>query len=186
MASLNKGLEVLERALAHSQRCGVRHGAIFDQKKTDLILFTKRKITAPPIQICYQTLNFQKRVKWLGLTLMPTLTFGEHLKNLKQCINSTIAQLTRIICPTFGCNQKEERTLVSTVLITQNLHGRILWYTITRLLNMWQHTATCQITGMMRKTPTAFLKHYGNIPYFTNQHIKLTHNYIHNKLTGPK
>ncbi|MBW0481449.1 hypothetical protein O181_021164 [Austropuccinia psidii MF-1] len=38
---------------------------------------------------------------------------------------------------------------------------------------------------MMRQTPVAFLKHYGNVPNFSTQHTKLTHNYIHRKLTGP-
>ncbi|MBW0520159.1 hypothetical protein O181_059874 [Austropuccinia psidii MF-1] len=38
---------------------------------------------------------------------------------------------------------------------------------------------------MMRQTPLAFLKHYGNVPDFTKQHTKLIHNYIHTKLTGP-
>ncbi|MBW0468337.1 hypothetical protein O181_008052 [Austropuccinia psidii MF-1] len=50
---------------------------------------------------------------------------------------------------------------------------------------MWHHKATRLSTGMMRQTPTAFLKHYCNVRYFTKKHIKLTHNYIHNKITGP-
>ncbi|MBW0464911.1 hypothetical protein O181_004626 [Austropuccinia psidii MF-1] len=51
---------------------------------------------------------------------------------------------------------------------------------------MWQHTATHLSTGMMRQAPIIFLKHDSNLPYFTNQHIKLTHKNIHNKLTAPK
>ncbi|MBW0552638.1 hypothetical protein O181_092353 [Austropuccinia psidii MF-1] len=39
---------------------------------------------------------------------------------------------------------------------------------------------------MMRQTPVSFIKHFGNVPDFKNQHIKLTHNLIHCKLTGPK
>ncbi|MBW0508235.1 hypothetical protein O181_047950 [Austropuccinia psidii MF-1] len=39
---------------------------------------------------------------------------------------------------------------------------------------------------MMKQTPISFIKHFGNVPNFPNQHIKLTHNYIHCKLTGPK
>ncbi|MBW0518000.1 hypothetical protein O181_057715 [Austropuccinia psidii MF-1] len=185
--SLIKGLEALERALACSQCWGVRHRARFDQKKTNLMLFTKKKDHSTPIQIGDQSLSFQKKVKWLGMTI----TFGEHLKNFKQCVNGTITQITRIIHPTFGLNQKEARKLVLKVLIIQIIHGSILWYTkknkrtITRLLNTSQHTATFLSIGMMRQTPTAFLKHYGNIPYFTNQQIMLTQNYIHNKLTGP-
>ncbi|MBW0526181.1 hypothetical protein O181_065896 [Austropuccinia psidii MF-1] len=38
---------------------------------------------------------------------------------------------------------------------------------------------------MMRQTPIDFLKHYVNVPNFTTQNTKLTHNYIQRKLTGP-
>ncbi|MBW0494383.1 hypothetical protein O181_034098 [Austropuccinia psidii MF-1] len=37
----------------------------------------------------------------------------------------------------------------------------------------------------MRQTPSPFLKLYRGIKDLTKQHIKLTHNYLHTKLTGP-
>ncbi|MBW0488302.1 hypothetical protein O181_028017 [Austropuccinia psidii MF-1] len=189
--SLEEGLKELDKALRHSQEWGLKHGAIFDKNKTNLILFTKRRITPPPARFGDQSLTFKVKVKWLGITLTPTLTFGEHLKNLKQRSQTTLAQLSRIIKPTYGLHQKEARTLVATILTTRILHGSILWYTnknahtVAKLLNTWHHKAIRLSTGMMRQTPIAFLKHYGNVPDFTKQHTKLIHNYVHAKLTGP-
>ncbi|MBW0511612.1 hypothetical protein O181_051327 [Austropuccinia psidii MF-1] len=40
-------------------------------------------------------------------------------------------------------------------------------------------------TGMMKQIPSPFLKLYGGIKELTKQHIKLTHNYIHNKSAAP-
>ncbi|MBW0533448.1 hypothetical protein O181_073163 [Austropuccinia psidii MF-1] len=40
-------------------------------------------------------------------------------------------------------------------------------------------------TGMMKQTPSPFLKLYGGVKDLTKQHIKLTRNYIHSKLTAP-
>ncbi|MBW0508236.1 hypothetical protein O181_047951 [Austropuccinia psidii MF-1] len=58
-----------------------------------------------------QLLTLKKKVKCLGITLTPTLTPGEHLKDLKKCFRNTFAQLniwaepkgiktTDICCPT--------------------------------------------------------------------------------------
>ncbi|MBW0531348.1 hypothetical protein O181_071063 [Austropuccinia psidii MF-1] len=96
-------MEELGKVLQHLLDWGRRHGAIFDKNKTNLILFTKRKITPPLAQFGDQDLTFRNKVKWLGITL----TFGEHLKTLKQRFQTTLAQLNRIIKPTYGLHQKE-------------------------------------------------------------------------------
>ncbi|MBW0498141.1 hypothetical protein O181_037856 [Austropuccinia psidii MF-1] len=173
----DQGMKSLEATFQHSEDWRKQHGAIFDPKKAKAIAFTKRKMNQPSIQLGNQLLDFEKKVKWLGITLTPTLTPGEHLKNLKKCFNDTLAQLTRISRPTFRLNQKESRQLILAVLLTWILHGSILWFTmknktgVNKLLDTWHHRATRLSMGMMRQTPIAFIKHFGNIPDFTNQHI---------------
>ncbi|MBW0545781.1 hypothetical protein O181_085496 [Austropuccinia psidii MF-1] len=189
--SLKKGLESLEDVFQHSSQWREKHSAILDPKKTPAIVFTKTKIERPLVQLGDQILPLANNVKWLGITLTSTLMPGEPLKFIKKCFNTTFTQLTRILCLMFGLNQKEARHLISEVLLTQVLHGSIIWYTtrnncsINKLLTMWSHKAVCLCTGMMRQTPIAFLKHYGNVPNFTTQHMKLMHNYIYHKLSGP-
>ncbi|MBW0481160.1 hypothetical protein O181_020875, partial [Austropuccinia psidii MF-1] len=190
--STDQGMNSLTTAFQHSKDWRRRHGAIFDPKKAKVIAFTKRKITHPSIQLGDQLLSFEMKVRWLGMTLTPTLTPGAHLKALKKRFNDTLAQLARISRPTFGLSQKESRQLISAVLLTRILNGSILWYTmknksgVTKLLDTWHHRAARLSTGTMRQMPVAFIKYFGRVPEFTDQHIKLTHNYIHHKLTGPK
>ncbi|MBW0543743.1 hypothetical protein O181_083458 [Austropuccinia psidii MF-1] len=163
--SLKKGLESLEDVFQHSNRWREKNGAILDPKKTQVIVFTKTNIDRPLVQLGDQMLPLAKKVKWLGITLTSTLMPGEHLKFVKKHFNTTFTQLTRIICLTFGLNQKEARHLISEFLLTQVLHGRIIWYmtrnncSINKLLTTWHHKAVCLCTGMMRQTPIAFLKH---------------------------
>ncbi|MBW0502316.1 hypothetical protein O181_042031 [Austropuccinia psidii MF-1] len=186
--SLSTGLKLLAEVHQHSQHWRLKHGAIFNSRKMNVMVFTKKKIDQSLVQLDNQKLTFENKIKWLGIALTP----GEHLKQVKRSFNTTFTQLTRIARPTFGLNQKESRQLISAVLLTQILHGSIMWFTeknnksINRLLTTWHHKATRLCTGMMRQTPIAFLKHYGNVPNLTTQHQKLTHNYIHQKLTGPK
>ncbi|MBW0553652.1 hypothetical protein O181_093367 [Austropuccinia psidii MF-1] len=50
----------------------------------------------------------------------------------------------------------------------------------------WEHHLEFRLcTGIMKQTPSPFLKLYDGIKDLTKQHIKLTHNYIHSKLTAP-
>ncbi|MBW0471775.1 hypothetical protein O181_011490 [Austropuccinia psidii MF-1] len=58
--------------------------------------------------------------------------------------------------------------------------------TVENLLSTWYNKSVRLVTGMMRQTPTVFLKYFGGLPSFTKQHIKLTHNYIHSRLAAPE
>ncbi|MBW0584305.1 hypothetical protein O181_124020 [Austropuccinia psidii MF-1] len=106
-------------------------------------------------------------------------------------VNNTINQLNRIIGPTYGLCQKEACVLVSAVVTTRILHGSIIWYTnrnkraVGKQLNTWLFKAISLSTGMMKQTPTPFLKLFGGIRDLSRQHIKLTHNYFHSKMTAP-
>ncbi|MBW0482641.1 hypothetical protein O181_022356 [Austropuccinia psidii MF-1] len=189
--TFQQGQAKIEETMARSKRWAVRHGAVFDEKKTNLMIFTKKKQTIKEITIAGTTYVLQKEVKWLGITLTPTLTPTRHIQIVKAKARTTLNQLGRIIRPTFGLCQREARILVAAVLTTRILHGSIIWYTeknrktVERLLTAVFFQATRLCTGMMKQTPSPFLKLYGGIKDLTKQHIKLTHNYIHSKLTAP-
>ncbi|MBW0492181.1 hypothetical protein O181_031896 [Austropuccinia psidii MF-1] len=123
LTHLITGLKLLEEVYQHSQCWRLKHGAIFDSRKTNVMVFTKKKINQSLVQLENQSLTFEKKIKWLGITLTP----GEHLKQVKRSFNTTFTQLTQITRPTFGLNQKESRQLISVVLLTQILHGSIMW-----------------------------------------------------------
>ncbi|MBW0572096.1 hypothetical protein O181_111811 [Austropuccinia psidii MF-1] len=56
---------------------------------------------------------------------------------------------------------------------------------VEKLLTTILFQAVRLCTGMMKQTPTPFLKLYGGVRDLTKQHIRVTHNYIHSKVTAP-
>ncbi|MBW0468738.1 hypothetical protein O181_008453 [Austropuccinia psidii MF-1] len=177
--------------MARSKKWGSRYGAIFDEKKTNFMLFTRKRQPINKITTKGSVHTLQKEIKWLCITLTPTLSPGPHLRAVNIKTNSIIKQLTQIIRPTFGLCQREERILIAAVMSTRILHGSIIWYTsknlktVEKLLTNGLFQAVRLSTGMMRQTPFSFLKLYGGIKELTKQHTKLTHNYIHTKLAAP-
>ncbi|MBW0469146.1 hypothetical protein O181_008861 [Austropuccinia psidii MF-1] len=157
--NVQQGIAKAEEVMARSNNWGKRYGAIFDNKKTNFMIFTRKQQLLHKIEIACSTYTPQKEVKWLGVTLTPTLSPGPHLRTIKTKASNTIKQLSQIIRPTYGLCQREAKVLIATVMTTS--------------------------TGMMKQTPSLFLKLYGGIKDFTNQHIKLTHNYLHSKLAAP-
>lgn len=63
-------------------RWGKRHGAAFDKKKSQWVLFTHRQPNAYPpnlrLQLGSEMLSPQASIKWLGVTLDPKLSFKLH------------------------------------------------------------------------------------------------------------
>ncbi|MBW0592820.1 hypothetical protein O181_132535 [Austropuccinia psidii MF-1] len=137
------------------------------------------------IHIDDQKFPLKKEVRWLGVQLTNKLNFNQHIKKLKQKISTTFAQLQRIIKPAYRLSQKEARTLISTVLTTQIMHGSIIFYTknneitVRNLLIIWYNRAARLSTGMMRQTAQIFFEKYSCITNFTK-----THNYVHNTLAS--
>ncbi|MBW0521937.1 hypothetical protein O181_061652 [Austropuccinia psidii MF-1] len=186
-----QGQAKIEEVMTRSKRWALRHGAVFDEKKTNLMIFTRKRQATKEITIAGTTYVLQKELKWLGVTLTPTLTPTCHIQMVKTKARTTLNQLGRIIQPTFGLSQREARTLIAAVLTTRILHGSIIWYTeknkktVEKLLTTIFFQAVRLCTGMMKQTPSPFLKLYSGIKDLSKQHIKLTHNYIHSKLTAP-
>ncbi|MBW0506598.1 hypothetical protein O181_046313 [Austropuccinia psidii MF-1] len=81
--------------------------------------------------------------------------------------------------------------LVAAIVTTRALHGSIIWCTIRnkktveKQLNNWLFRGVRLSTGMIKQAPTPFLKLFGGIRDRTKKHIKLTHNYLHSKMTAP-
>ncbi|MBW0544884.1 hypothetical protein O181_084599 [Austropuccinia psidii MF-1] len=188
ITDFRQGEDMTNEVMSRSRKWGSRYGAIFDEKKTNFMLFTKKRQHPSTITVAGLTHTLRNEVGWLGVTITPTLSPGPHQRTVKAKVNNTISQLNRIIRPTFGLRQKEARTLIAAVVSTRILHGSIIWYTtrnkktIEKQFDNWLFRLS---TGMMKQTPTPFLKLFGGIRDLTKQHIKLTHNYLHSKMTAP-
>lgn len=106
----------LEEEGERSLERGRRHGAIFDQKKAQLMHFTHKKHTNPHLDFGSQVIKPQTtELRWLGLWLDPKLTFGPHIHRMHQRGKATIAQIGRISQCYHGMNLIETRTLITAI-----------------------------------------------------------------------
>ncbi|MBW0504749.1 hypothetical protein O181_044464 [Austropuccinia psidii MF-1] len=125
----NRLLKSIKEVIAHSLRWGTPHGAIIDEKKTNILWFTKKKITHTEIRLTEKTFKLQQTTKWLGVHLDSKLNFGNHIRKLKKTCSLTMNKLRLIIKTTYGLNPREAQQLVLGVLFPRLLFGSILWFT---------------------------------------------------------
>jgi hypothetical protein len=75
---------------------GRNHGAIFDSKKAQFVVFTHSKLNKPPFSFDGQDLEPLKEVKWLGVWFDKKLTFVKQHTQIRKKANDTLGQLCRI------------------------------------------------------------------------------------------
>lgn len=107
---------------------GRRHGAIFDQKKAQIIHMTHKKHSNPKVYFGDQILEPKNELRWLGLWLDPKLSFGPHIQKMHQRGKMTLAQLSKINRCYWGTNPKETKNLITAVLKPRILFGSTVWF----------------------------------------------------------
>ena len=114
MASLpGTNISLLEIIGEQSLEWGRRHGAIFDERKAQLMHFTHKKHDNPTLKFGNFTLEPQEKTRWLGIWLDPKLTFNFHLTKVREKGKNTLAQLKRLSKSYSGLNSKEAKNLVT-------------------------------------------------------------------------
>lgn len=171
---------------------GRKHGAIFDQKKAQLMHFTHQTHHNPQLWFGEQVIKPQDtELRWLGLWLDPKLRFGAHIRRMQQQGKATIAQLHRISRCYHGLNPKETRLLVTTVLKPRILFGSIVWYTtrtegkVTKIFKLLQNMTNRLILGAFKSSPIKAMDHNADTRSFGDLATRHHHNYIYKRLTAP-
>lgn len=182
----------LEEEGDRSLEWGKQHGAIFDQKKAQLMHFTHWKHHNPPIWFGNQVIKPQEiKIQWLGLWLDRKLSFKAHIHKMEQRGKATLTQLHRISRCYHGLSSKETKLLVSTILQPRILFGSIVWFNtcteskVTKLLTLLQNKANRLILGAFKSSPIQLMNHDVNTSSFKNLAIRHHHNYIYKRLTAP-
>lgn len=172
---------------------GCRHGAIFDQKKAQLMHFTHKKHANPSLDFVSQVIKPQTtELRWLGLWLDPKLTFGPHIHRMQQRGKATIAQIDRISNCYHGMNPKETRNLITAILKPRILFGCIVWFNtrtegkVTKISSLLQNALNRLILGAFKSSPTDQMQHDANTHQFKALAIRYNHKYIYKRLTTPK
>lgn len=181
----------LEAEGRRSLRWGKTHGAIFDNRKAQLMHFTHRKHTNPSLNLGEQVIEPTTELRWLGLWLDPKLNFSLHISKMQQRGKATIAQLQRISHCYWGLSPRETRKLIMTVLKPRILFGSIAWLTtrslskVTKIFNLLQNAANRLILGAFRSSPTKILTHDTNMISFLDLAVRAHHHFVYRRLTAP-
>lgn len=176
-----------ERAL----RWGRKHGAIFDQKKAQVIHLTHKKHDNPKIRFGEQVLSPKQELRWLGLWLDPKLSFGPHIQKMCQRGKVTLAQMGRINKCFWGMSPRETKTLVTTVLKPHILFGCIVWYNtktegkVSQMLNLLQNSANRLALGAFKSSPVDLMNHDTNLILFKELVVQYNYRFVYKRLTAP-
>lgn len=181
----------LEEEGDRSLEWGRTHGAIFDEKKAQVMHFTHKKHTNPSLFFGGQVLTpLKTELRWLGLWLDPKLNFGAHIQRMQQRGQATIAQLQRINRCYHGLTPREAKTLVKTILMPRILFGSIAWFNtkteskVTKIFHLLQNAANRLTLGAFKSSPVDFLQHDADTITFKRQAIRHHHNFIYKRLTA--
>lgn len=188
---IDQNIVDLEREGRRSLRWGKTHGAIFDNRKAQLMHFTHKKHAEPPIKLGDQTIEATKELRWLGLWLDPKLNFSLHISKMQQRGKATIAQLQRISHCYWGLSSRETRKLITTVLKPRILIGSIAWLTtrnqgkVEKIFNSLQNAANRLILGAFRSSPIKIMNHDTDTIRFFDLAVRAHHHFIYKRLSAP-
>ncbi|MBW0581306.1 hypothetical protein O181_121021 [Austropuccinia psidii MF-1] len=91
------------------------------------MIFTRNDIEPHTVQFEEESIRSTTAVKWLGIHLNPKLTYKQHISNLNNKANTTLAQTNRISTKYFGLNTADTRLLIKTTQYPRLLYGGLLW-----------------------------------------------------------
>lgn len=188
---VNTNISRLESIGAQSLEWGRTHGAIFDERKAQLMHFTHKHHDNPSLTFGSFTLQPQDATRWLGLWLDPKLTFNVHMKKIREKGTHTVAQLRRINKSYSGLNPREAKNLVTSVLRSRILHGSIVWFTapkfgkVMKIFRLLENEANRLILGAFKTSPTELMHHDSNLLPFSIAATRLHHLFLHKRMTAP-
>lgn len=170
---------------------GSTHGALFDERKAQMMHFTNRKHSNPTITFGHQVLIPQSELRWLGYWLHPKLSFNAHINKVKDTGRKTIAQLRRINKAYSGLGPREAKHLVTSVLRSRVLYGSVVWFTaanfgkVMKMFNSLHAEANRMILGAFKTSPTELMAHDTNLTPFAIAAVRLHHLFLHKRMTAP-
>lgn len=156
------------RTLSFRQQQWVKnHGAIFDVKKTFLVLFSLHTHLFPP------TIDFADRkqippslsARWLGINIDDKLNFKQHRLDVLAKGRQRAGFLAGLSKTSWGIPPKLLRTLVTTTIHTAINYGAMAWLPtkpprfFVDQLTAIDNTCARAALGALKTTPAVFLRH---------------------------
>lgn len=147
-------------------------GLAINPSKTELVLFTKKRITRGLIlpKVNGTTLKLSDEVKFLGVKLDSKLSWTPNVNTRCQKAIGILWQCRRIVGRTWGLTPSISMWLYTSVIRPILGYAVVVWWARTELasiqkqLNRVQRLACVMVTGAMKNTPTAALEVLLNLP----------------------
>lgn len=183
----------LERPANDSLSWARRHGAVFDLKKSQFMIFThKRQATGFTLQFGMKTLAQKTEVKWLGVWFDQKLLFNRQIQHVKKVGTITLKQLRRVSRCYSGLYPRECKKLATSVVYPRVLYGYQAWLTqqtankAAKNLDPIQNHMNGWITGAFKGSSNALASHDANTTTFFTAATRLTLTFLTTRLTSPE
>lgn len=146
---------------------GSRHGAAFDQRKSQWIVLTRRALPdiLPSITLGAKTLLPQPQVKWLGVVLDQQLNFTAHGRALEKKGTKVVLQLARLARTGWGIPLVQCLQLITSLVHSRTDYAVSIWHrhavntAVVKAIQRIDNTAQRFALGVFRTHPLLFLKH---------------------------
>lgn len=175
VTAANSAVEVADKlqVLASRElRWGKQHGAAFDKKKSQWVLFTHRQPNTYPadltLRLASETLSPQASIKWLGVVLDPKLSFKLHGQLALKKGTLSLLKLRSLARSGWGISIKLFLRLTSALVHSRTDYASIVWHShgkpsaTTHSLQRLDNTAQRLALGAFRSHPIIFLRHDSN------------------------
>lgn len=164
-------VDKLQILASRELRWGKRHGAAFDKKKSQWVLFTHRpqaKFSHLKIRLGTETLSPQDHIKWLGVLLDPKLSFKLHGQAAQKKGTLALLKLRSLARSGWGLSTNLFLRLVSSLVHSRTDYASLIWHSYgkhsatTHALQRLDNTAQRLALGAFRSHPLLFLRHDSN------------------------
>ena len=153
--------DIMTKCLSTVSRWCEDNGLNTNPTKTELMMFTRRKKwNMRSVTLKRVPLKLSETVKYLGVTLTPTLNWNKHVKKkINQC-NIILSQCRRIIGATWGLAPKRVKWVYTAIIRPVLSYGALIWAhslgpeSVNRF-NTIQRTACLAVLRAVRSAPLA-------------------------------
>lgn len=164
--------EVMQRALNLVEKWCATEGLSVNPKKTTVVQFTRKRgnVGTKKLVLYGETLNVVGEVKYLGVTLDRTLTFGPHIEKITTKATRALWMTRRALGAKWGLTPKLTHWIYTVMIRPIITYASFVWWPAVRTqkcrnkLTKVQRLACLGITGVKNSTPTAAMETMLDLP----------------------
>lgn len=113
------------------------------------LLTTKRKVKPIEFRIMNTTIAPQHAIKYLGVWLDKTLSFGEHIRKVETKVGKTVTAITKIM-PNVRGPRASKRRVIAGIIHSQILYACPAWHDVTKNKKLTDRLARLQRQANIR------------------------------------